>query len=71
MTKVWKIEYLTFDNKWKPMRGFEYMGKSYAQGAWAMLRAHYNHKNKHRLVNGDVVVADMGCQFVCVSERSK
>ena len=67
MYKDWKIEYLGVDNRWKPLCGFEYMGKSYAQGAWAMLRAHYNHKSKYRLVTGGEVVQTMGCQIVCVS----
>lgn len=43
-------------DKWRKMVGFSYMRKSYAEGAWAMLRSHYNQNHEHRLMcNGEVV----------------
>jgi hypothetical protein len=29
-------------DKWSKVVGFSYMRKSFAEGAWAMLKAHYN-----------------------------
>jgi hypothetical protein len=31
-------------DKWHTLTGFSCLRKSYAEGAWAMLRAHYNQK---------------------------
>lgn len=63
----WKIEYLGAGDKWRTSSGFEYMSKSYALGAWAMLKAHYNHPWKYRLVNCGSVVEEMGRQLVKLS----
>lgn len=43
-------------DKWAIMISFAYMRKSFAEGAWAMLKAHYNQSYEHRLLcNGEVV----------------
>lgn len=43
-------------NKWMKLTSFTYMRKSFAEGAWCMLKAHYNQSSKHRLLcDGDVV----------------
>jgi hypothetical protein len=43
-------------DKWSKMVSFCYMRKSFAEGAWAMLKAHYNQRYEHRLLcNGEVV----------------
>ena len=43
-------------DKWRKQIGFSYMRKSFAEGAWAMLKSHYNHSYEYRLLcNGDVV----------------
>ena len=43
-------------NKWIKMTSFSCMRKSFAEGAWAMLKAHYNQPYEHRLLcNGEVV----------------
>jgi len=43
-------------NKWSKMVSFSYMRKSFAEGAWAMLKAHSNQHYEHRLLcNGEVV----------------
>jgi len=61
----WKIEmHMPFTGTWHVMAGFSAMQKSYAAGAWAMLRSFYNHKQRHRLVKGDVVIEEIGLQTV-------
>ncbi len=37
-------------NQWLSLHGFTWIRKSYAEGAWSMLKAHYNQKAEHRLV---------------------
>lgn len=57
---LYKIEY--FDertNKWVLNYPFSSMQKSFAEGAWAMLRAFYNHHHKYRLVKDGEVVEEM------------
>ena len=53
------IEYEMFDGKWVKMAGFSYIRKSFAEGAWAMLRAHYNHKSRYRLLRCNEVIETM------------
>ena len=60
------IEYEMFDGKWVKMAGFSYIRKSFAEGAWAMLRGHYNHNRRHRLLCGNEVIETMGKQTVGV-----
>lgn len=54
-------------DKWAGMTSFKYMRKSFAEGAWAMLRAHYNQNRKHRLVCDGQVVNEVGEQRVKVN----
>jgi len=43
-------------DRWSKLPSFSCMQKSFAQGAWAMLKAFYNHNHKHRLLkNGEVI----------------
>jgi len=68
----WHIQsYSNVDNKWHTLSGFGFLQKSFAKGAWAMLRAFYNHKHRHRLVKGMdknvlELVKEMGLQEVGV-----
>ncbi len=68
MKNNWKIEYysIVFE-KWVYVSGFTHMNKSYAKGAWQMLKSYYNHKYEHRLVNGDEVIETMGKQIIKLS----
>ena len=54
-------------DKWAKMISFQYMRKSYAEGAWAMLRAHYNQRTEHRLVCDGEVVDFISKQTIKVS----
>lgn len=37
-------------DRWTKFISFSYMQKSFAEGAWAMLKSFYNHDKKHRLI---------------------
>lgn len=64
----WKIEYYSNSlNQWRSIIGFEYMNKSYAIGAWEMLKSFYNHSNKHRLLLNDEVIEEIGTQTIVLS----
>lgn len=54
-------------DKWSKMVGFSYMRKSFAEGAWAMLKAHYNHRYEHRLLCDGKVIVEMGKQTIKVN----
>ena len=54
-------------DKWAKMIGFQYMRNSYAEGAWAMLRAHYNQRTEHRLVCDGAVIASIFKQTIKVN----
>lgn len=54
-------------DKWHVLTGFSCIRRSYAEGAWAMLRAHYNQKQKHRLRKGQEVIAECGLQTINVN----
>lgn len=49
------------------MSSFSSMRKSFAEGAWAMLRAHYSQRYPHRLLKDGVVVEECGLQDVQVN----
>lgn len=69
MQKYYTIEfYMPLPiNKWSNMVSFAYMRKSYAEGAWAMLKSFYNHKYEYRLVCDGEVIAEMGKQTIKVN----
>jgi len=54
-------------DKWSKLIGFQYMRKSYAEGAWAMLKSHYNQRTEHRLLCDGVAVEQVGKQTVKVN----
>jgi hypothetical protein len=45
-------------SKWATMPGFAYMQKSFAQGAFHMLKSFYGGNEKYRLVDSNGVVVD-------------
>ncbi len=60
--KLYKIEYLMFQpvnrENWITMFPFTHMQKSFAEGAFAMLKAHYGGEKKYRLVDSDGTIVD-------------
>ncbi|NBO98542.1 MAG: hypothetical protein EBU90_00165 [Proteobacteria bacterium] len=54
-------------DRWSKSTSFQYMQKSFAEGAWAMLKAHYNQHYKHRLLKDGVVIDECGYQKVTVN----
>jgi len=62
--KLYKIEYLfehpNFPNgsKWMDFTMFTCMQKSFAEGAFAMLKAHYGGEKKYRLVDSEGTIVD-------------
>jgi hypothetical protein len=40
------------------------MRKSFAEGAWAMLKSHYNQRYEHRLICNGTVVESLGKQTI-------
>ena len=50
--------------KWGKLPSFSYMRKSFAEGAWAMLRAHYNQRSEHRLMKNGEEIDRIGTQKV-------
>jgi predicted NUDIX family NTP pyrophosphohydrolase len=57
--------------KWAPMSPFTWMRKCEAFGAWGMLKAFYNQKNRHRLVCDGEVVEEIGLQQVGTNTERK
>lgn len=54
MKSLYKIERFSDAlNKWVVFCQFQYMQKSFAMGAWAMLKSFYNHKTEYRLVKDE------------------
>lgn len=51
-------------DRWSRVMGFCNMQKSFAEGAWAMLKSFSNHKYKHRLLKSGVVVEEIGHQKI-------
>lgn len=54
-------------DKWAKQIGFQYMRKSFAEGAWAMLKAHYNQRYEHRLLCDGVVIDQIGKRTIKVN----
>lgn len=59
-TKSWyKIEALVKGKTmWVTLVPYGYMQKSFAMGAWSMLKSFYNHDTEYRLVKGASEVID-------------
>ena len=57
MRKTYAIEYLMeqpINRKyWVPMTGFQYMQKSFAEGAFCMLKSLYGGNKKYRLIDSE------------------
>jgi hypothetical protein len=51
-------------DKWAALPSFSCMRKSFAEGAWAMLRAHYNQRTEHRLMCDGTEVDRIGKQTI-------
>jgi hypothetical protein len=51
-------------DKWRKLVGFCYMRKSFAEGAWAMLKSFYNQKHEHRLLCDGVVTETLSKQTI-------
>ena len=58
-------------DRWSKLISFQYMRKSYAEGAWAMLRAHYNQRTEHRLLCDGKVIDECGKQTVMLNLTGK
>ena len=54
-------------DRWHSIPSFSYMRKSFAEGAWAMLKAHYNQTTKHRLLKDGEVIEECSLQRVHVN----
>lgn len=54
-------------DKWHKLIGFSYMRKSYAEGAWNMLRSYYNQSTKHRLLCDGKIIDECGKQTIKVN----
>lgn len=54
-------------DKWRKMVSFSYMRKSFAEGAWAMLKAHYNQRYEHRLLCDGQVIDTVSKQTIKVN----
>ena len=58
-------------DRWAKNVSFDCMQKSFAMGAWAMLKAHYNHSRRHRLVKDNEVIEEMGLQTIVVNSEKR
>ena len=54
-------------DKWSKMVSFSCMRKSFAEGAWAMLKAHYNQSYEHRLLCDGQVIDTISKQSIKVN----
>ena len=57
-------------DKWHTLPSFNCLQKSFAMGAWAMLRAHYGHNYKHRLLKDGQVVEECGFQKIQLNNEN-
>lgn len=53
-------------DRWSKVVSFSCMQKSFAMGAWAMLKAHYGQTRKHRLLKDGVVIDEWALNRVSV-----
>jgi hypothetical protein len=72
MRKTYTIQYLMQqpDNRenWVAMHGFQYMQKSFAEGAFCMLKSFYGGNKKYRLIDDEgKVIAEWNTGTVGVS----
>ena len=54
-------------DRWSKIPSFSCMQKSFAEGAWAMLKAHYNQHTIHRLLKDGVVIDQCSKQRITVN----
>ena len=62
--RYWEYPDKPEHNKWVKLFGYDCMQKSFAEGAWSMLKDHYNQKCKHRLLKDGEVIEECGYQKV-------
>jgi len=65
--RYWEYPYSPELNKWVTLSQFHGMQKSFAQGAWSMLKSYYNQDYKHRLVKDDIVLEECSKQDIMVN----
>jgi muramidase (phage lysozyme) len=65
--QFWEYSDKPEHNKWKTLFPFDCMQKSFALGAWAMLKSYYHQKHKHRLLKDGVVVEECSKQTIKVN----
>lgn len=72
--KLYDIEF-GFEHKgetrWLKDVSFQSMQKSYALGAWSMLKAHYNQNRKHRLMCDGEIIDECGFNKVTVNSNEQ
>jgi len=54
-------------DKWSKLAGFSCMRKSFAEGAWSMLKAYYNQRYEYRLLCDGQVIDEIGKQTIKVN----
>lgn len=72
MRKTYTIEYLMEQpinrKNWVPMTGFQYLQKSFAEGAFCMLKSFYGGNKRYRLIDSEgKVIAEWNTGTVGVS----
>lgn len=70
MRKTYTIEYLMAPpvSRWATMTGFQYMQKSFAEGAFCMLKSFYGGNKRYRLIDSEgKVIAEWNTGTVGVS----
>lgn len=72
MRKTYTIQYLMQQpvnrENWVPMNGFQYLQKSFAEGAFCMLKSFYGGNKKYRLIDSDgKVIAEWNTGTISVN----
>lgn len=65
--RLWEYTDTPEQNKWILLFPFDCMQKSFAEGAWSMLKSFYNQNYKHRLVKDGQVIDECGYQKITVN----
>lgn len=66
--RFWEYPDTPEHNGWSLLYPYDCMQKSFAEGAWTMLKSYYNYHNyKHRLLKDGQVIDELGYQKIKVN----
>jgi hypothetical protein len=65
--RFWEYPDTPEHNRWSLLYPYDCMQKSFAEGAWAMLKSYHNQNYRHRLLKDGEVIDEIGYQKIKVN----